>query len=353
MPYGMVLEFPPAVVGDYHFVSNRYSFLWKQAGSGFNLAANPTQTLTWSFAPFGIQHWDQVTHIPETLTQSVQEVNQNEITGENWPATLSNCTPGYPPGAENPSDPNHQYYLWYMSRVEYRHSTPNQNIPRPYARQYNGVCGAHWLQMENNSQIILTINHGENGNLKPAPNGKRYDNTFNKDWCSIWDPSYYDNQGTRFLTSYGGIVTASYEFMDSSHGWGFSGNTYKDLGPIAWPSNGYMNSAYQHIGQGVRHPSSILVGTPPSSGHLYVFFTDTTAHDYLFQDARDEGERYGVKCVRVPVNYADNPSQYRVFYNGNWNSPSIPSGLTKTSLWVCVRTLTPYANSPAAGRVPG
>lgn len=103
-----------------------------------------------------------------------------------------------------------------------------------------------------------------------------------------------------------------------------------DMGPIAWPSTGYLQPNGVKASCGIGIPSSIVY-----NGYVYVFFLDHGPYAGL-NPSFEEGRLGGIKVVRAPVNEALDPTAYTAYYrdsvgNDTWN-PSLPVGFTKETM---------------------
>jgi hypothetical protein len=102
-----------------------------------------------------------------------------------------------------------------------------------------------------------------------------------------------------------------------------------ELGPIAWPSNGYTTAAGVKCTAGLRHPASIVEGD-----YVYVFYTD--AGPYATNIPDEEGRREGIKVIRASLDSALDPRSYHAFYKDSSGRdtwiPALPKGFTKENM---------------------
>lgn len=187
-----------------------------------------------------------------------------------------------------------------------------------WRRDYHGVFSAHLIPTANNTTTLYSVNHSEsynNANLKsiyPTLPGcvPVADMGYGKLPC---EPKYW-------WGSYNAWITLS------SMPWTYpnlvSPTRFTDLGPITWPSNGYIESLDKKVtwikatDGGVRHPSSII-----KDNYLYIFYED------LSQGSEDQGRGPGIKVMRAPVTTQGiNPQDFRAYYKGEFLDPTLPSG---------------------------
>ncbi len=220
----------------------------------------------------------------------------------------------------DPQDMVSSTSIWVSGHGPYLATGPYG--PQMWKRSYQEIYSAHSLQHPSEGLINIGICHAEN-----------------KDWCGSHNtinparPYNYDIPcGQNDWDAYYGILNAVWTPSNASNNWGQQGY-HNELGPILWPSNGYVNANNECATNGLRHPSSIISGD-----YMYVFIVDSGPNHV----APEEGREGGVKLVRVHVNNILNPSAYEVYYkdpSGNeyW-LPSLPSGFTKENMINYVKT---------------
>jgi len=109
-----------------------------------------------------------------------------------------------------------------------------------------------------------------------------------------------------------------------------------DLGPIVWPSTGYLQTNGEKFTCGVNTPSSIQY-----DGYVYLFFHDdgqygSSGSAPFYPPPEEEGRHEGIKVARAPVAEALDPGAWQVFYRDpagveTWH-PSLPAGFTKENI---------------------
>ena len=190
-----------------------------------------------------------------------------------------------------------------------------------WSRDYYAVYCAESFQHPDQGKVSLGFLHGEN---KDVCSGKEdCNNTINKSAGNVcpFNGDYWPR--------YNAFVCASWIPNNASTNWG---QQYfkNDLGPITWPSTGYLQPNGVKATTGVSHPSSIQYG-----GYVYVFYHDNGPYGGL--NPRDEdGRREGIKVVRSPLEDALNPSAWKAYYRdstgGDTWVPSLPEGFTKETM---------------------
>jgi hypothetical protein len=192
---------------------------------------------------------------------------------------------------------------------------------RDWARVYYGIYSAEYLRHPAEGAVSLGFLHGENKDV--CDGGNDCHNTINK------DPSNVCPFKGDFWPRYNSFVCAAWTPNNASTNWGqqyFS----NDMGPIVWPSTGYLQEDGMKATTGVNHPSSIQY-----NGYVYVFYHDAGPYAGL-NGHSEEGRQEGIKVARAPVGQALISSAYQAYYrnaagNEYWN-PSLPAGFTKEKM---------------------
>jgi len=144
---------------------------------------------------------------------------------------------------------------------------------KDWGRNYHAIYSAAHIQHPTMGSVSLGFLHGENKNLVQGdankPGAKRYPNTIQQN-VPI-DPKDHDTYsgGSPYQEgwkAYNGIVSAAWVPNNASTNWGqqFFSN---EMGPIVWPSTGYVTKSGIKCTSGLRHPSSIVY-----NNYVYVFF---------------------------------------------------------------------------------
>ena len=193
-------------------------------------------------------------------------------------------------------------------------------LDKPWRRNYYGSFSSHILHPNSPEAVIVSINHGENKN--EIVNNQKLQNTVNPqilvENCAS---GYVGSQYQDCWDAYHAFVGLSWVEYTAQSNWGQK--THTDLGPIVWPSDGYLSASGQKTSLGgVRHPSSIIY-----NGFLYVFYLDTSNNS-------QSGRGWGIKVARAPIPTIGipQPQDFRVLSNGQFSQPSLPSGLTLNNI---------------------
>lgn len=92
-----------------------------------------------------------------------------------------------------------------------------------------------------------------------------------------------------------------------------------DLGPVVWPSNGYLDKKNNRTSLGVSHPYLIR-----HDGYLYLFYSEELYGDI----SAEEGRGVGIKVARAPETDWK-PGNFRTWYNGSFSEDSLPEGFDR------------------------
>jgi hypothetical protein len=218
-------------------------------------------------------------------------------------------------------------------QIHFAASPPRSSAVGDLKRNYSGVFSAG-LAGRAGARYLLYIKHAENKNeflgTYPAT-GRLWNDTIDTalrpadpgaecaagipSWAGTTEPTpdiaASGNRASGYLEcwgAYNGIVSASRVPFKRSNGWG--GAMPRELGPIVWPSAGYIDEGGRKTSFGVRHPSSIVSG-----GYLYVYYLDTS----------DGGS---VRVARAPTAALGRPASWRSWTGSCWCLRSTPPGLT-------------------------
>lgn len=92
-----------------------------------------------------------------------------------------------------------------------------------------------------------------------------------------------------------------------------------DLGPVVWPSAGYLRRDDRPQSLGVSHPYLFRHG-----GYLYLYYSEE-----LYEDAdQEEGRQAGIKVARAPDD-GWRPENFRTWYNGDFTEKALPEGFDR------------------------
>jgi hypothetical protein len=204
-----------------------------------------------------------------------------------------------------------------------------------WKRNYHAIYSANYFVHPAEGPVSIGFLHGENKNQVVgdinSSRSPRYQNTIQQNVrINPADHNTYSG-GVPFIegwNAYNAIISAAWIPNNKGTNWGqdFFRN---ELGPIVWPSTGYITRNGIKCTSGLKHPSSII-----HNGYIYVFFADGGV--FGANIPAEEGRREGVKVVRVKTENALNPAAYEVYYKSpdgldSW-LPSLPDGFTKENM---------------------
>jgi hypothetical protein len=183
-----------------------------------------------------------------------------------------------------------------------------------WRRNYNGVFGAHALTLPSGQNILFVVSHGENKNEKQK--SYYYQNTVRPSFViNAKNSSTYSGMNKGVYAdcwdAYFGFLNGNWLPYDPAHD---RGNQYlNDLGPIAWPSAGYIKPDGTQASTGLRHPSSIVY------------------NNYVYIYVRDESKdgTGGIKLIRCAVADILNPARYQTWSETQGWISSLPKGFAK------------------------
>lgn len=193
---------------------------------------------------------------------------------------------------------------------------------KPWKRNYSSIYSAHYYTHPVYGTINIGFCHDENKNVCGSQN------TIN--------PTIPPTCGSApDFSAYFAFVSAVWTPNTAATNWGQTGYG-NDIGPILWPSVGYVNQDNSNATEGLLQPSSII-----SNGYIYIYIWDKGPKPNL----QGEGKTRGIKLVRATIANSTNPSAYEVYYkdpqgNVHW-LPSLPSGFTKETLLNYVKVAGP------------
>jgi len=230
----------------------------------------------------------------------IKELGSKKDLGPKWILTAANWWQKfYPPAVlENPLYPNNQQW-----QTDY------------WRRNYNGIFCAHIITLSNTrNKILFAVSHGENKNEKQ--DSYFYQNTVR--------PSFTINPGDATTFSgmsngsykdcreaYFGFLNGSWVAYDTTGKW--SNEYLNDIGPIAWPSAGYVNTDNTQASTGLRHPSSIV-----NDNYIYIFVKDES----------NDGTG-GIKLIRCLLDSILKPNCFETWSAIQTWVPSLPKGFSK------------------------
>jgi len=212
----------------------------------------------------------------------------------------------------------------YNVTVNYLDQVGNCAAPSSHTwnRSYDGVYSAQAFNHPTAGMVSLGFEHTEN---KDRCNGSS--NCYST-MISVADINECPYNGD-YWPHYSAFICASWIPNTQATNWGqqFFSN---EMGPIAWPSTGYLQANGVTATTGLGTPSSIQY-----NGYVYVFYSDHGPYGGL-NPSDVEGRHEGIKVIRAPLSNALNPYAFQAYYrdpSGNefWN-PSLPAGFTKENM---------------------
>lgn len=181
-----------------------------------------------------------------------------------------------------------------------------------WRRNYNGIFSAHVVDhAPSGQQILFALSHGENKNEKIDE--YLYQNTVRPDFIINENDNSTYSGGKPYKESwksYFGFLNGNWISYSKENEWGSA--YLHDIGPVAWPSAGYLRADGTQASKGLRHPSSIIHGD-----YLYIYVIDES-HD----------GKGGVKLIRAHLNELLTPAKYESWSKSGW-LPALPEGFTK------------------------
>lgn len=224
-----------------------------------------------------------------------------------------------------------------VSGESWRNWPPN-DIPQhtEWFRNYDGI-----MAVVHASTSLLLLRHGEHKNELNWLNGMLYQGLINAD-VDAHDCFSGFNNGTfsDCQAAYNAFVSASLLNPFSAatcFGLGPLGNvSTTDLGPIAWPRDGYLNASGGKASFGVRQPGASVHW----DGGLTLFYIDNSF------DTAD------VWVARAPpgIPTADSFRAYNA-HTQKWDLPLLPPGFNKGDVMASLRAGSP-AGAPGSGGAP-
>jgi hypothetical protein len=208
-----------------------------------------------------------------------------------------------------------------------------------WRRDYHGTFSAHLITVKNQGPMVYAVNHGESYNNDSL--AIRFPASSLPPCVQVADMGYgsLPCEPKYLWGSYNAWITLS------SMPWtlkNLNGSTkFSDLGPITWPSNGYIESLdngkswVKATDGGVRHPSSII-----KDNYLYVFYED------LSSGVESNGRGPGFKVVRAPITSDGiKPSDFRAYFQGNFSEPTLPADFNLAKYYLKLAARGPKATN--------
>ena len=211
------------------------------------------------------------------------------------------------------------------------------DLNKPWKRNYSEIYSAHSFVHPSVGPIDIGFCHNENKNECNVPN------TINPAIapdCSVHGNDY---------KAYYAMVSAIWTPCEQSNNWGQKGYN-NDLGPIIWPSVGYVAPDNSSASEGFLQPSSIVAGDS-----LYIYVWDKGPASPLVGGR--EGRTRGIKLIRVAIADCLDPSRYEVYYKDPHGKvqwlPSLPAGFKKENMLQYVRVEGPKSTDILPDEISG
>jgi hypothetical protein len=186
-----------------------------------------------------------------------------------------------------------------------------------WRRNYYGVFSAALLDAAKDRPAgVLAIMHCENKNEAFPWNKRAYPNTIRpvQNYAEDQYSGYFDGVYRDYWPCYFAFVAATWCPLAEKDGNGLMDH---DLGPILWPSTGYIDAAGEHINGGLRHPSMIV-----RDGYIYVFYLEASR-------SAEPGRLGGIKVARARIEDGGIPGAFTNWFGGAFSEPSLPEGFAK------------------------
>jgi len=223
-------------------------------------------------------------------------------------------------------------------------SWPPADVPArsEWYRNYDGVMAALVLGALPSS--LLIVRHGEHKNELCWANELLYQGTINADvlaadcFSGFVNGTYSDCQPSYNAFVSGALLTP---FSPATcFGLGALGNTsIVDVGPLAWPVDGYLNSTGGKASYGVRQPGALVAW----DGAAMLFYIDNsfaTADVWIARSAPGDGQ--------------GSPASFFAFDHsaGTWSAPVLPAGFDARNVSASLRLGSPAGAASGGAGAP-
>lgn len=192
-------------------------------------------------------------------------------------------------------------------------------------RTYYGVMGAVVVPDGEGGEILAALTHGENKNGTFGPDEHlRYTTNTVEKWNTYENPADGTFPRPHFYefdrVYYGMVGMACCNVRENS---GFDLMKH-DMGPIVWPSAGYLDDDEQQICYGPRHPYGIVSG-----GYIYIYYIDDCPTKKFPKPGEVErGRMFGVKVARAPISDL-RPESFMLFFENSFSEKALPDGFNR------------------------
>ncbi len=192
------------------------------------------------------------------------------------------------------------------------YKNPQDVGPEIWKFGYNGIMGVANITV-NGQKRWITIQHNEQTNAKLGE--YRYQNRLYP-WITI------DDKWSAFAN-----FTSLSWYPDDGDGWQ-SQEPMNEYGPILWPKNGYL----------IRNGSSITKAQPAGFYQPTLFSDNSYLYTFVQYTGAENTAQFYPKAwacmigARSPIASGGSPGSWKFYYQGDFNSPAMPSGYTATNL---------------------
>ena len=305
LPFLSISQCPYNNLAGYSIGASATTFVQGSGALSFYAEAAPWVIKGGWYQYYFTTHYTGVWSAPRSLATPYNEtvvVSNSTGYGPKW-----NCAAGDWWGSF--VDPNYLESDGYIYHNEWK--------TYHWRRNYNGIFTAQVVfHQGSNQNILLAFSHGENKN-EVQDNNKFYQNTVRPNFKidpnnhATFSGSYNGGPYEECWDAYFAFLNGNWLPYDAANDYG--ANYLNDLGPIAWPSAGYVNAQGNPTSSGLRHPSSIIDGD-----YVYIFVAD----------ASNDGTG-GFKVIRVLKNNILIPTSYETWSSVSGWIPSLPAGFSK------------------------
>ena len=218
---------------------------------------------------------------------------------------------------------------------------PPTGIPRgtEHYRNYDGVMSAVVLGSGSGSASLLLVRHGEHKNELNWANGNLYQGLINDVDARTCSSGFHNGVFSDCQPAYNAFVSGAYlaPFAASTcYGLGALGNaSTTDLGPLAWPVDGYLNASRGKASYGVRQPSALAAW----DGAPVLMWIDNG-----FASADVWVARGATANASAPAFAAHSAAR------GAWDAPLLPPGLAAAGILASLQERSPAGG--AGGGAP-
>ncbi|MBE6903478.1 MAG: hypothetical protein E7480_02610 [Ruminococcaceae bacterium] len=201
---------------------------------------------------------------------------------------------------------------------------PETIANEPYwMRNYYGIFNTLTVKPAGKEEHLLAIMHCENKNERfDLGTGPVYYNNTVFPLDKVYSQDEYDGAGPDgvYKESSGTYFAFTSMAVLPSKDVGTKTFNDGDLGPVIWPSAGYLNSKGEQASQGLRHPTGFSDGE-----YVYIYYLDTSKTN------SEAGRQAGLKVARSPISELGKPGSFKTYFSGKWEEDALPKNFDKNS----------------------